>query len=96
MGAWLGGMVGPRRMAVRSERARRNLALLRPDLSEGDAAALLHQRWRNVGTLPPNCRRWGDCLPAAISRSRIMTPIAPSSMVPARSSSCRCISAIGM
>jgi|EndMetStandDraft_9_1072997.scaffolds.fasta_scaffold00189_8 KDO2-lipid IV(A) lauroyltransferase len=49
IGAWLGGMVGPRRMAVRSERARRNLALLRPDLSEGDVAALLHERWRNVG-----------------------------------------------
>lgn len=49
IGAWLGGMVGPRRMAVRSERARRNLAQLRPELSARDSANLLHTRWRNIG-----------------------------------------------
>ena len=50
IGAWLGGRIAPRKMPVRSERARRNLKLLRPDLDDPAAIEnILHRRWENMG-----------------------------------------------
>lgn len=49
IGAWLGPRLAPRQMPVRAERARRNLAVLRPDLDDAARSALLAARWRNLG-----------------------------------------------
>lgn len=51
--SWLGGWLSLRlarpRMKLRDARARANLALLRPDLSEDEREAILTRRWVNVG-----------------------------------------------
>ena len=49
IGAMLGGLVGPRKMAVRSARARRNLARLCPDMPPAEQDNVLKRRWRNIG-----------------------------------------------
>jgi KDO2-lipid IV(A) lauroyltransferase len=49
LGGWLSAHVARRRMPVRDARARANLAILRPDLSEAEREAMLTRRWFNVG-----------------------------------------------
>lgn len=51
--SWLGGWLSVRlarpRMKLRDARARANLALLRPDLSETEREDILTRRWFNIG-----------------------------------------------
>ncbi|EQB30307.1 lysophospholipid acyltransferase family protein [Sphingobium ummariense] len=48
-GGWMAGKLAPRQMPLRSARAARNLAILRPDLDDAQARAMLDRRWRNMG-----------------------------------------------
>lgn len=49
LGGWLSVHVARRRMKLRDARARANLAILRPDLSQPEREAMLTRRWINVG-----------------------------------------------
>ena len=49
LGGWLSAHVARRTMKLRDARARANLAILRPDLSEAKREAILTRRWVNVG-----------------------------------------------
>lgn len=49
LGGWLSLRIARPSMKLRDARARANLALLRPDLSERDRETILTRRWRNVG-----------------------------------------------
>ncbi|MGE4323232.1 MAG: lysophospholipid acyltransferase family protein [Sphingobium sp.] len=49
IGGWLSAHVARRGMPVRDARARANLALLRPDLTEAEREAILTRRWINIG-----------------------------------------------
>lgn len=49
LGGWLSVHVARPRMTLRDERARANLALLRPDLDETEREAMLTRRWFNMG-----------------------------------------------
>lgn len=49
LGGWLSANVARRSMKLRDARARTNLAILRPDLSEGEREAILTRRWVNIG-----------------------------------------------
>ncbi|MEA3542293.1 MAG: lauroyl acyltransferase [Pseudomonadota bacterium] len=53
LASWLGGClsahVARRRMKLRDARARANLAILRPDLSQPEREAMLTRRWINIG-----------------------------------------------
>ena len=49
LGGWLSAHVARRTMKLRDARARANLAILRPDLSEAKREVLLTRRWVNVG-----------------------------------------------
>ncbi|NWK98657.1 lauroyl acyltransferase [Sphingobium lactosutens] len=48
-GGWLSAHVARPRMKLRDARARTNLALLRPDLSQAERETLLTRRWENMG-----------------------------------------------
>lgn len=49
IGGWLSAHVARRQMRLRDARARANLALLRPDLTDDDREKLLTRRWTNMG-----------------------------------------------
>jgi KDO2-lipid IV(A) lauroyltransferase len=49
LGGWLAAHVARRTMKLKDARARANLALLRPDLSEAEREAMLTRRWANMG-----------------------------------------------
>lgn len=49
LGGWLSVHVARRRMKLRDARARANLAILRPGLSQPEREAMLTRRWINVG-----------------------------------------------
>ena len=49
LGGWLSVHVARRRMKLRDARARANLAILRPELSQPEREAMLTRRWINVG-----------------------------------------------
>lgn len=49
LGGWLSAHVARPRMTLRDARARKNLALLRPDLSDAEREAMLTRRWVNIG-----------------------------------------------
>lgn len=49
LGGWLSANVARRQMKLRDQRARTNLAILRPDLSEAAREAMLTRRWVNLG-----------------------------------------------
>lgn len=48
-GGWLSANVARRTMKLRDQRARTNLAILRPDLDEVTREAMLTRRWFNLG-----------------------------------------------
>lgn len=49
LGGWLSANVARRNMKLRDQRARANLAILRPDLPEAEREAMLTRRWVNIG-----------------------------------------------
>lgn len=49
LGGWLSANVARRSMKLRDARARTNLAILRPELSEAEREAILTRRWINIG-----------------------------------------------
>lgn len=49
IGGWLSANVARRRMKLRDQRARSNLALLRPDLNDAAREQILTRRWFNLG-----------------------------------------------
>ena len=49
LGGWLSVNVARRQMKLRDQRARNNLAILRPDLDEATREAMLTRRWFNLG-----------------------------------------------
>ncbi|MES2158413.1 MAG: lauroyl acyltransferase [Pseudomonadota bacterium] len=49
IGGWLSAHVARRQMRLRDARARANLALLRPELTDDDREKLLTRRWTNMG-----------------------------------------------
>ena len=49
LGGWLSANVARRNMKLRDARARANLAILRPDLSQPEREAILTRRWINIG-----------------------------------------------
>ncbi len=49
LGGWLSVHVARSRMKLRDARARANLAILRPELSQPEREAMLTRRWINVG-----------------------------------------------
>lgn len=49
LGGWLSANVARRQMKLRDQRARANLAILRPDLPEAAREAMLTRRWFNLG-----------------------------------------------
>ena len=49
LGGWLSANVARRKMKLRDVRARANLAILRPDVSEAEREAMLTRRWINIG-----------------------------------------------
>lgn len=49
IGGWLSANVARRTMPLRDARARANLAILRPDLNEGEREKILTRRWFNIG-----------------------------------------------
>lgn len=49
LGGWLSVNVARRQMKLRDQRARKNLAILRPDLDETTREAMLTRRWFNLG-----------------------------------------------
>ncbi|MDI1295070.1 MAG: lauroyl acyltransferase [bacterium] len=49
IGGWLSANVARPRMQLRDARARANLAILRPHLSEAEREAILTRRWFNIG-----------------------------------------------
>ena len=49
LGGWLSANVARRTMKLRDQRARANLAILRPDLDETTREAMLTRRWFNLG-----------------------------------------------
>lgn len=49
LGGWLSANVARRQMKLRDQRARANLAILRPDLPEATREAMLTRRWFNLG-----------------------------------------------
>jgi KDO2-lipid IV(A) lauroyltransferase len=49
LGGWLSANVARRNMKLRDQRARANLAILRPDLDEATREEMLTRRWINLG-----------------------------------------------
>ncbi|PNQ03905.1 lysophospholipid acyltransferase family protein [Sphingobium sp. SA916] len=49
LGGWLSANVARRSMKLRDERARRNLAVLRPELDQATQERMLTRRWFNLG-----------------------------------------------
>ena len=49
LGGWLSANIARRTMKLRDQRARTNLAILRPDLDEATREAILARRWFNLG-----------------------------------------------
>jgi KDO2-lipid IV(A) lauroyltransferase len=49
LGGWLSANVARRTMKLRDARARANLAILRPDLSQAEREEMLTRRWINIG-----------------------------------------------
>lgn len=49
IGAFLGIVAAKYRFRIQNERAKNNLAILRPDLSESDREKMLTQMWQNIG-----------------------------------------------
>jgi len=49
IGGWLSANVARRSMKLRDQRARTNLALLRPDLNDAEREDILTRRWFNLG-----------------------------------------------
>ncbi|KER34365.1 lysophospholipid acyltransferase family protein [Sphingobium indicum] len=49
LGGWLSANIARKSMKLRDERARRNLAILRPDLDDATREAMLTRRWFNLG-----------------------------------------------
>ncbi|WP_176592849.1 lysophospholipid acyltransferase family protein [Sphingobium sp. EM0848] len=49
LGGWLSANIARKSMKLRDQRARDNLALLRPDLPEATREAILTRRWFNLG-----------------------------------------------
>jgi KDO2-lipid IV(A) lauroyltransferase len=49
LGGWLSANIARRTMKLRDQRARTNLALLRPDLDSTASEAILTRRWFNLG-----------------------------------------------
>lgn len=49
LGGWLSANIARKTMKLRDQRARTNLAILRPDLDKAASEALLTRRWFNLG-----------------------------------------------
>src|SRR3546814_1063722 len=49
LGGWLSANIARKSMKLRDERARRNLAILRPELDDATREAMLTRRWFNLG-----------------------------------------------
>jgi KDO2-lipid IV(A) lauroyltransferase len=49
LGGWLSANIARRSMKLRDQRARTNLATLRPDVPEAAREAMLTRRWFNLG-----------------------------------------------
>src|SRR3546814_13646869 len=49
LGGWLSANIARKSMKLRDERARRNLAILRPELDDAPREAMLTRRWFNLG-----------------------------------------------
>ncbi|WP_298394584.1 lauroyl acyltransferase [Sphingobium sp.] len=49
LGGWLSANIARPTMKLRDARARANLAMLRPDLRQAEAEAILTRRWVNIG-----------------------------------------------